>query len=68
MRCCRDCATRLRRDSKTTRCAECRLVCRNERLDTPALIERRTQLLRTAAIAARIAELNESHTGRQEYR
>ncbi|WP_084055147.1 hypothetical protein [Mycobacterium avium] len=42
--------------NRTTRCAECRLVRRNERLDTPALKERREQLLaevRAQAQAAR---------------
>lgn len=58
MRRCRDCSTRLRRDNKTTRCAECRLVRRNERLTTPAMAERRDALLRTAAIARRTAELD----------
>lgn len=57
MRRCRDCSTRLLRTNTTTRCAECRLVRRNERLTTPAMAERRDALLRTAAIARRAAEL-----------
>ncbi|WP_163726840.1 hypothetical protein [Mycobacterium gallinarum] len=55
---CRDCSTRLLRTNTTTRCAECRLMRRNERLTTPDMAERRDALLRTAAIARRTAELD----------
>lgn len=59
MTACTDCGTTLRRDNPGPRCAECALVDRNAQYDTPALRRRRDELLRLAAIAARIAEMNE---------
>lgn len=69
MRVCDDCGTQLLRTNRFSVCAECALVRKNERLTTPAMARRRDELLRAAAVTARIAELSdETPTDRQEYR
>ena len=62
-----DCGTQLRRANTGYRCAECRLVRRNEQLSTPAMRERQQQLLRAAAVAQRIAEIAETSTNGGKY-
>lgn len=69
MRRCDDCGTALLRTNRFSVCRECALIRKNAKLTTPSMARRRDEMLRAAAVARRIAEMDsETPTDRREYK